>query len=60
MEKSKELELDVQYLKDVYIKSMHLYDNLILKLKNNRNLISKRKEFIYSQFKIIFGSGRFL
>ena len=50
MEKSKELELDVQYLKDVYIKSMHLYD---------RKLISKRKEFIYSQFKIIFGSGRF-
>ncbi len=60
MEKTKELELDIQYLKNAYSKSVLFYDTSIKKLKNNKKLIDKRKDFILSQFKIIFNSERLL
>ncbi len=60
MEKSKELELDIQYLKNAYSKSVLFYDTYMQKLKNNKKVINKRKDFILSQFKIIFNWGRLL
>ena len=57
MEKSKELELDIQYVKSVMTKCVCLYKNTLKNVVNTDKIINKRKKFILFQFRNIFDCG---
>lgn len=60
MEKSKELELDIQYVKSLMTKCVYLYKNTLKNVVHTDKVINNRKKFILFQFRNIFDTSFWL
>lgn len=57
MEKNKELELDIQYVKSVLDKYLCLCKDITIRFEKTDKVINSRKNFIIFQFRNIFDFG---